>query len=227
MSAFIGDLPSTEVETFPQLEEVLQEYNEILENLANDVLTNRDGYYATIEVNNGNTPKLVTKTTKHTCIDFVLINQALSSKLPNTELRNGDTYMFADAYSSASTYNATILGNSNLINGIEQDLVIDQNKGWVLLEYINESIGFQIIGSNMAKYTPSLKVNNIVDGDMDGTNQDFTLEFPVIPGHAEIIHCSGAIYKPTDFTITGMSLHFVTAPSSDMDYDDFNIFAYR
>ncbi len=123
----------------------------------------RNGYYALTTINNGNTPMTVVRITKHNCINFEATNAALTGNLPLTGHIEGDTYMFADNANNAATYNLTVGCNGNLIDGSASNLTISANKGFILLEYVNSSVGFRTLYNSVTGIATLVTEGNLIN----------------------------------------------------------------
>ena len=218
--------PNPSLITDPDITSMIQAFNENFVKLNREGLGKRGAYTEIVLVNNANTPKTLVKTTKSSSVDFIATNAALTAKLPATGNLDGDRYMFADGSNNASTYNLTIDANGNLINGAIANLVININKGFILLEYINDNIGFKTISSNLGTFTVGQKYNTIASGTIDGANTVFTLTNAVLSGFANLIFLGGVPYTSSDFTIVGTTLTFTTPPPNGMVYNDFIILTW-
>lgn len=162
------------------LEQAVQQFNQNFQMIDYYCVNKRDIFFETIEINNANTGSTIIKSTKISNVKFNATDSVLSVLLPPaSSLKDGDKIVFSDSANNASTYNLTINRNSNLINGQSNNYVINSNKGWVELTYINSSIGFWVtsnseriyfkdgsflfVDSGVLKYTDSSSVTKTVD----------------------------------------------------------------
>ena len=56
----------------------------------------------------------------------------------------GDEIIIFDASGTSATYNITVASNSNKINGVVQNLIIDANFAAVVLIYIGSTYGWRV-----------------------------------------------------------------------------------
>ena len=124
-----------------------------LELLRSEGIGKRDELWSTVTVNNANTPKTIIQTNKYTLVQFVPTNAVLSSLVPASGMKPHDLFAFFDKGNLATTYNLTVNSNGWKINGAIQNYVIAVNRGWVVLEFIDEDYGFSIARHSIIQNT--------------------------------------------------------------------------
>lgn len=150
------------------LETAIQQFNQNFQLIDNYCVNKRDVFFETITINNGNSGSTLVKTTKISIVKCILTNSAINFLLPSIN-KDGDKFIIYDSEGLAATYNITINRNSNLINSASSNYVINKNKGWVELTYIN-NIGFII--SNSSEIYNLLSSNNTWLGTNNFTTVD-------------------------------------------------------
>lgn len=141
--------------------ELNQELISDIELLRREGFGRRDEYWDRLIVNNANTPKTIIQTHKYTLVQFVPTNAVLSSLVPASGLTPNDLFAFFDKGNLATTYALTVNSNGWKINGTVQNYVIKDNRGWVVLEFIDEDYGFSIARHSIVQNTvPALVSTN-------------------------------------------------------------------
>lgn len=135
------------------LEQAVQQFNQNFQMIDYYCVNKRDIFFETIEINNANSGSTIIKSTKISNVKFNATDSALSVLLPPaSSLKDGDKITFYDSVGNADTYNLTINRNSHLINGQTNNYVINTEKGWVELTFINANIGFWITNNSERVY---------------------------------------------------------------------------
>ena len=148
------------------LDQAIQQFNQNFQLVDNYCVNKRDVFFETITINNGNSGSTLIKTTKISIIKCVLTNAAINFLLPALN-KDGDKFIIYDSENLAATYNITINRNGNLINSASSNYVINKNKGWIELTYIN-NIGFIISNSSEIYNLLSSDNNWTGDNNFDG-----------------------------------------------------------